>query len=41
VARVDGDGLGLGPQGNSLQLLHSKRVTSPSCNSVALSEIAT
>ena len=36
VARVDGDSLGLGPEGNRLQRVHCKRVASLSCNSLAL-----
>jgi hypothetical protein len=38
VARVNGDSLGLGPQGDRLQFMHCKRVASLSCNPLALFE---
>ena len=38
VARVDGDSLGLGPEGNRLQREDCKRVASLSCNPLALFE---
>jgi hypothetical protein len=38
VSRVDGDSLGLRPEGNRLQRVHCKRVASLSCNSLALFE---